>query len=61
MVAVFLATFKDYRQYLAPGERGTIVIIIAADHKQARTIFRYVQGLLNGVPMLARMIEMRDG
>jgi hypothetical protein len=56
LVAVFLATFKDYRQFLAPGERGTIVII-AADRRQARTIFRYVRGLLNGIPMLSRMIE----
>lgn len=56
LVAVFLATFKDYRQFLAPGERGTVVIL-AADRRQARTIFRYVRGLLNGVPMLARMIE----
>jgi hypothetical protein len=56
LIAVFLACFREYRQYLAPGERGTIVII-AADRRQARTIFRYVRGLLNGVPMLARMIE----
>jgi hypothetical protein len=27
LVAVFLATFRDYRQYLAPGERATIMII----------------------------------
>jgi hypothetical protein len=56
LVAVYLATFKTYRQYLAPGERGTIVII-AADRRQARTIFRYVRGLLNNVPMLKRLIE----
>ena len=56
LVATFLACFREYRQYLAPGERGTI-IIIAQDRKAARTIFRYVKGLLTGVPMLARMIE----
>jgi hypothetical protein len=56
LIAVFLACFHEYRQYLAPGERGTIVII-AADRKQARTIFRYIKGLLNGVPMLKRMVE----
>jgi hypothetical protein len=56
LIAVFLACFHEYRQYLAPGERGTIVII-AADRKQARTIFRYIRGLLTGVPMLKRMIE----
>jgi hypothetical protein len=53
---VYLACFHYYRKYLQPGERGTIVII-AADRKQARVIFRYVRGLLNHVPMLKRMIE----
>lgn len=56
LIAVFLACFRDYRQYLVPGERGTVVII-AADRKQARVIFRYVRGLLRGVPMLRHMIE----
>lgn len=56
LIAVWLACFHEYRQYLAPGERGTIAII-AADRKQARTIFRYIRGLLTGVPMLKRMID----
>ena len=56
MIAVFLATFYDYRRYLAPGERGT-VIVIATNTRQARVIFRYVRALLTGVPMLKRMIE----
>jgi hypothetical protein len=56
LIAVWLACFHEYRHLLAPGERGTI-IIIAQDRKSARTIFRYVKGLLNNVPMLARMIE----
>jgi hypothetical protein len=56
LVAVFLACFHSYRQYLQPGERGTIVVI-AADRRQARTIFRYVRGLLKNVPMLRHMIE----
>ena len=56
LVAVFLACFHDYRQYLAPGERGT-VLIIATDRKQARTIFRYIRALLTRVPMLARLVE----
>ena len=56
LLAVFLAAFKDYASYLAPGERAT-VLVIAADRKQARTIMRYAHALLTGVPMLARMIE----
>lgn len=60
LIAVFLATFRDYTQHLAPGERGT-VMIIAADRKQARVIMRYVKGLLEGVPMLRRMILAQRG
>ncbi len=55
LVAVFLACFHDWRPYLARGETGTIVVI-CVDRRQASTIFRYVRGLLNGVPMLRRMI-----
>ncbi len=54
LVAVFLATFFDYRPYLAPGERGTIMVI-AADKKQARTILRYIAAMLNGIEMLRDM------
>jgi hypothetical protein len=56
LVAVFLACFFDYRQYLAPGERGT-VLVIAADRRQSRIIVRYIRALLRNVPMLARLIE----
>lgn len=51
-VAVFLATCRDYREHLAPGEVATIGIL-AADRRQARTIFRYAAGLLKSVPLLA--------
>ena len=56
LCAVFLATFRDYQVHLAPGERGTIMII-AADRKQSRVIFRYIRALLTKVPMLAKLIE----
>jgi hypothetical protein len=56
LCAVFLAAFYDYRQFLAPGEVGTI-LIIATDRRQARNIFRFIRGLLTGVPMLRRMIR----
>lgn len=58
LVAVFLACFRDYRSILAPGERAT-VMVIAADRKQARTVFRYIEGLIDGVPMLAALVERR--
>lgn len=56
LVAVFLACFFDYRKYLAPGERAT-VMVIATDRRQARVIVRYVRAMLTGIPMLASMIE----
>lgn len=58
LIAVFLACFHDWRPYLAPGERAT-VMVIATDRKQARVIFRYIGALLSKVPMLARLIERK--
>jgi hypothetical protein len=52
LVAVFLACFRDWQPYLAPGERATIMVI-ATDRRQARVIFRYIRALLTMVPMLA--------
>ena len=56
IVAVYLACFRDYQEYLQPGERAT-VLVLAADRKQARVILRYISGLLESIPMLAAMIE----
>jgi hypothetical protein len=56
LVAVFLACFTDYRKFLAPGERGT-VIVVATDRRQARVILRYIRALLTQVPMLKLMVE----
>jgi hypothetical protein len=58
LIAVFLACFRDYRPYLQPGERAT-VIVIAADRKQARVIFRYIGAMLTRIPMLKRLIMDR--
>jgi hypothetical protein len=54
--AVYLSCFHQYRQYLAPGERG-VVLVIASDRKQTRVIFRYIRPLLLGVPMLRKLVE----
>ena len=51
LIAVELASL-DYSAFLAPGEVATIPIV-AADRKQARTIFRYVLAMLTQVPALA--------
>jgi hypothetical protein len=55
LTAVYLAAFHDYRKFLAPGERGT-VLIIAASTKQARVIFRYIRALLTNIPMLTKLV-----
>src|SRR5258706_14390802 len=49
LIAVFLACFHDYRQYLTPAERGT-VFIIATDRNQPRIILRYIRTLLTREP-----------
>jgi hypothetical protein len=56
LVAVFLASFHDWRPFLGPGEVATIMVI-AQDRRQARHIMRYIKGLLSGVPMLARIVR----
>ena len=58
LIATYLATFRDYAPYLAPGEVATVAII-AADRRQARSIFRYTLGLLTTVPTLAAKVTER--
>lgn len=56
LIAVFAATFRDYTPHLAAGEKATVAVI-AADRRQARVIFRFIDGILNAVPMLRAMVE----
>ena len=56
LIAVFLACFRDYTPHLAPGEVATVAVI-AADRRQARSIFRFATGLLHAVGMLSAMVE----
>jgi hypothetical protein len=56
LIAVFLACFCDWAPFLSPGERGTIMVL-AADRRQARTIYRYAHAMLARIPMLAELIE----
>jgi hypothetical protein len=56
LVAVFLACFVEWAPFLSPGEHGTIMVL-AADRRQSRVIFRYVHALLTRVPMLAALVE----
>lgn len=54
LAAVWLA-LQDYSGSLSPGEVGTLPII-AADRNQARTVFRYIEGLIESVPVLRAMV-----
>ena len=56
LIAVYLAVFKDWSGRLVPGERGT-VLIIAADRRQARVIFRYVSALITETPLIAPLVD----
>src|SRR5262245_42341698 len=58
LIATYLATFRDYTEILAPGERG-VVMVIAADRRQARVVLRYIDGLIRVVPMIAAMVTRR--
>jgi hypothetical protein len=53
--AAFIACFHDFRRYLAPGERG-MVLILARDREQAKVVFNYIGGILNGIPALKQMV-----
>jgi hypothetical protein len=56
LIATFIACFHDFRQYLAPGERG-MVQLIASDKKQARQMLRYIGAFFENIPLLAKMLE----
>ena len=56
LIAVFLATCRSWGEYLAPGEKA-VVMIIAADRRQARVIYRYAHALLTRVAVLKPLVE----
>lgn len=56
LIATYLAAFYDWTPFLAPGERG-MIMVIASDRKQARVIFRYIEALMRSSPLLYRLVE----
>lgn len=58
LVAVYLAAFGDYSAVLAPGERG-VLMVLAADRRQARTVFRYIGSVFDASPLLSRLVKQR--
>jgi hypothetical protein len=55
VIATYLACFFDWRPFLTGGERG-VVMVIAADRRQAGVIFKYLRGMLD-IPLLSSLIE----
>ena len=59
LLAIFEAAFRDYSDRLSPGEVAT-VMVLACDRRQARTVMRYISGLLHSNAMLERMIAREE-
>lgn len=55
LTAVHVACFREYRRFLNAGETAA-VIVLARDRDQAKIVFRYVKGILNSIPLLAKMV-----
>lgn len=62
LIAVWLATFKDWSKSMTVGERGAI-FIIANDKAQAKIIRNYIGGILNSQPTFRKLIrkDLADG
>jgi phage terminase large subunit-like protein len=57
LIAVYLSCFRDYSGILGPGEVG-VFMIMAADRRQARTIYNYISAMLD-VPLLRSMVSLK--
>jgi hypothetical protein len=56
VIAVYLALFFKYDEYLAPGEHG-VVMLISADRAQSQTLLRYIKGLLHSNPVFGQYVD----
>jgi len=56
VIAAYLASFRDWKPYLSPGERGWI-FIIANDKAQAGIIKAYISGIFHRVKSLKLLVE----
>lgn len=59
LLAVERAAFQDYSDRLSPGEVATVAVL-AQDRKAARSVFRYITGLINSNPMLKALVVRED-
>ena len=59
LIATYLAVFRDWKPFLSPGGRAT-VMVIARDRDQAGEILNYIKAYFADVPMLRQLLE-REG
>lgn len=55
VLAAYLSALVDWSTVLAPGERG-LVLIIAADTRQALVQRNYIEGVFDGSPLLSKLV-----
>lgn len=55
VTTAWLACFVDWRPFLAPGEKA-VVMLLAADRRQARVALRYIKSLLLDHPQLKKLV-----
>jgi hypothetical protein len=60
LIAVYLACFKSWKEFLAPGEHATIMIV-ACDRKQSRVIVRYIRAFLEECQLLKPLVQRTSG
>jgi phage terminase large subunit-like protein len=54
--AVYLAAFGNYAGRLSHGEQA-VVVLVAADRKQAKVLLGYCRGALEATPMMRQLIQ----
>lgn len=59
LIACYLALFRDWTPFLAPGEQG-FVMVIAADRRQAKVVLRYVKGILAQKLFRSKVVKELD-
>ncbi len=57
-LAIYASCLCDYSDKLAVGERA-VVLVIAENQKQARIVFRYIEGGIDASPVLSKLVVGR--
>jgi hypothetical protein len=58
-VALLFTALRRAEQVLAPGETG-VILLLAADRAQAQIALRYIEGIIDAIPMLAAELRERQ-